>query len=251
MDLNKIAADCNSTEPLYITQMDTQNVKVSITRIVPDKGQHCYLILDKTIFHPKGGGQPSDKGIVRSPEFEANVKKAIAHHDVIIHWVKIVRGKPNIGLVECELDWPYRHMIMRKHSAAHLLDHCLAKTTKRIVRTTDSWLGDDSYVGYDGLLPGSSELSQIEALANEIIRNGAEITISHVSRQEASTLADAPNFERLPDLNTIRIVKIEGCSPIPCGGTHVSNVSQIGQLSLLGTVRTSKTGFRIYFRLPN
>jgi alanyl-tRNA synthetase len=215
--------------------------------MVPDKGQHYYFILDKTIFHPKGGGQPSDIGILRGPDFEAKVKKAIEHNGVVAHWAKMTSGNPTLGSVECELNWAHRYVIMKRHSAAHLIDHCLSQTTGATVHTTDSWLGEESYVGYTGQPPRSTVLNSVKNLANQMICTGASITISYLSRENAATLENAPNYARLPDLEEIRTVQIGGCAPIPCGGTHVSNLSQIGQLSLLAAVRSSKQGFRLYF----
>jgi alanyl-tRNA synthetase len=251
MDLDKITTGCPITELTYLNQMNARTYSASTIRLIPDKGQHFYFILDKTIFHPKGGGQPSDIGILRGHCFEAKVKKAIEHKGVIAHWAKMTAGNPTLGSVECELNWNHRYAIMKRHSAAHLIDHCLAQTTGATVHTTDSWLGEDSYVGYTGQPPRSSILNDVKNYANQMISTGAPITISYLSRENAATLQNAPNYERLPDLQEIRIVQIDGCAPIPCGGTHVSNVSQIGQLSLLAAVRTSKLGFRLYFLIEN
>ncbi|HMK83650.1 MAG TPA: alanyl-tRNA editing protein, partial [Candidatus Bathyarchaeia archaeon] len=199
----------------------------------------------------KGGGQPSDIGILRGDRFEAKVKKAIGHNGVIAHWAKITTGTPVPGSVECELNWDHRYAIMQRHSAAHLIDHCLTQTTGSAVHTTDSWLGDESYVGYTGQSPRSSLLNDAKNLANQMISTGALITVSYLSRENAAKIQNAPNYERLPDLQEIRMVQIGGCAPIPCGGTHLSNISQIGQLSLLDAVRTSKLGFRLYFLIEN
>ncbi|MGA2784975.1 MAG: alanyl-tRNA editing protein [Candidatus Bathyarchaeia archaeon] len=247
MDLDKITVGCPLTELTYLKQMDTRTYSASTIRMVPDKGQHYYFILDKTIFHPKGGGQPSDIGILRGPDFEAKVKKAIEHNGVVAHWAKMTSGNPTLGSVECELNWAHRYVIMKRHSAAHLIDHCLSQTTGATVHTTDSWLGEESYVGYTGQPPRSTVLNSVKNLANQMICTGASITISYLSRENAATLENAPNYARLPDLEEIRTVQIGGCAPIPCGGTHVSNLSQIGQLSLLAAVRSSKQGFRLYF----
>jgi len=247
MDLDKITVGCPLTELTYLKQMDTRTCSASTIRMVPDKGQHYYFILDKTIFHPKGGGQPSDIGILRGPDFEAKVKKAIEHNGVVAHWAKMTSGNPTLGSVECELNWAHRYVIMKRHSAAHLIDHCLSQTTGATVHTTDSWLGEESYVGYTGQPPRSTVLNSVKNLANQMICTGASITISYLSRENAATLENAPNYARLPDLEEIRTVQIGGCAPIPCGGTHVSNLSQIGQLSLLAAVRSSKQGFRLYF----
>ena len=227
--------------------MDLKEAPALITHVIPDKGQHFYIVLDKTIFHPKGGGQPSDRGRLTGVNFQVNVKKVIDCRGILVHWVKGITGTPLLGTVHCELNWENRHLIMRKHSAAHLIDHCLAKITNDRVQTIDSWLGEDSYVGYAGTLPNQESLRTIELLANQMISDGASIKISFLSAEEVKLFRNAPNFERLPDLPQLRIVTIAACDPIPCGGTHVPDIAQIGQLSLQKAQQINEHGYRLYF----
>lgn len=251
MDLNKISAGCPSTQLTYLKEMDLKKVTCEIIRLAPDKGNQYYFVLDRTIFHPKGGGQPSDMGILRGPNFEAGVKKVIDHDGVIVHWAKMIAGTPTLGQIDCELNWNRRFAIMRRHSAAHLIDHCLAQTLGSPVQTTDSWLDEFSYLGYVGRPLKHASVNQVFDLANQMITKDASISISYVDRADVKSLSSAPNYERLPNLQEIRVVKIEGCAPIPCGGTHVARLSQIGQLSPLGSVCSSKSSFRLYFMLGN
>jgi len=82
-------------------------------------------------------GQPSDAGTVESSTFRLDVERAMLHSGVIIHYGKS-DGKPDAGLVTCRIDWPNRFLMMRRHTAAHLLDHCLATLRGSRVETTDS-----------------------------------------------------------------------------------------------------------------
>lgn len=228
--------------------MKRERDQANVVKVVPEKRTHAYLMFDRTIFHPKGGGQPSDRGVIRSPHFEVSLKKAIYHHGVVVHWGKIISGSPCEGPVSCELDWPYRYLVMRRHTAAHLLDHCLAKVTSKRVETTDSWLDDPCYVGYAGNAPESSTLAQVQGLAQSMISEGASVKIDFLGAEQGKPLLqNAPNFERLPDLQEIRTVTIAGCPPIPCGGTHVSDVSEIGGLSILRAEQMPDQCFRLHF----
>jgi alanyl-tRNA synthetase len=247
MDLNEIVQGCNGTDLLYLRDMELTKTQATITRAIPDKGNHFYLVLDKSIFHPKGGGQPSDKGKLTGDAFQVSVKKVIDNRGVLVYWVKGVTGTPVLGPVLCELDWDNRVLISRKHSAAHLIDHCLSSVTKTHVQTTDSWLGEESYLGYVGKLPTPESLRDVEHLAKQMITDGAQVTISFLNAAEAGKFKNAPNFERLPNLPQLRIVTIVGCEPIPCGGTHVANISQIGELSLQRASQVDERGYRIYF----
>jgi alanyl-tRNA synthetase len=248
LELGDIAAGQPKTELLYLREMATRRGQAKVLKVVKEKQTHAYLVLDRTIFHPKGGGQPSDKGTIQSPSYALTLKKAIFYKGVVIHWGKLSSGTPSEGEVSCELDWDYRHLIMRRHTAAHLLDHCLAQAIGTRVQTTDSWLDEPCYVGYAGAAPSEAALRKTEDQANAMIRKGAEVKIAFLSPDQAKTfLQDAPNFERLPDLFEIRTVTIEGCQPIPCGGTHVSNLTEIGQMSVPRAEQMPTGSYRLHF----
>ena len=253
MDLAAIAAGQPRTTLVYLREMSSRRDQSIVLKVVPEKRTHVYLILDRTIFHPKGGGQPSDRGLIRSAEYEIVVKKAIYYNGVVVHWGKLGRGNPREGEATCEIDWEYRHLVMRRHTSAHLLDHCLAEVTSSRVQTTDSWLDDPCYVGYAGAAPDTQTLRKAEDLANQMINSGGQVKIEFLDSEKAKTLLqNAPNYERLPDLSEIRTVTIKGCKPIPCGGTHVSDLTEIGKVSIVGAEQMPNETFRLHFSVgPN
>jgi alanyl-tRNA synthetase len=248
LELAAIAAGQPRTNLVYLREMNSRRQQSIVLKVVPEKRTHAYLILDRTIFHPKGGGQPSDRGLIRSAEYEIVVKKAIYHNGVVVHWGKLSRGTPSEGKVTCEIDWEYRHLVMRRHTSAHLLDHCLAEVTSSRIQTTDSWLDEPCYVGYAGTPPDTQTLRKAEDLANQMVNAGGQVKIKFLSPEEAKTLLqNAPNYERLPDLSEVRTVTIEGCQPIPCGGTHVSDLAEIGKVSIVRAEQISNESFRLHF----
>jgi len=248
LNLKEIASGVKRTELIYLREMDKGRDEAQIIKIVPEKGTHVYLILDRTIFHPKGGGQPSDRGTIRSANFDLNVKKALYYQGVVVHWAKIISGEPLIAPVTCEIDWPFRQLVMRRHTAAHLIDHCLASETSSRVQTTDSWLDEPCYVGYAGNAPNEDTLRRVETTANRMVSHGGEVKIDYLTAEQGRALLQAaPNFERLPELDEIRTVTIEGCAPIPCGGTHVADIAQIGRISIIRAEPMPNLTFRLYF----
>jgi len=232
LELGEITAGQPKTNLRYLHDMNAQESHGKVIRVVPEKRTHVYLILDGTIFHPKGGGQPSDRGTIRGDQYEVTVKKAIQYKGVVVHWAKLNQGTPIEGEAACVLDWRYRFLVTRRHTAAHLLDHCLAQSMGTKVQTTDSWLDEPCYVGYAGKPPSEETLRSAESLANHMIEEGRKVRIDFLSSEEArDMLRNAPNYERLPELSEVRTVTIDGCEPIPCGGTHVGNLTDIGGIS--------------------
>ena len=226
MRLEELARGIAETEVLYWNDAYLKVFEANIVRLEPDEKKHFYAILDRTAFHPKSGGQPSDRGIIQGEGFKIEVKKAMLAGSIIVHWGKLLEGSPNAGKVKGEIDWVWRYLLMRRHTAGHLLDHCLAIVTGKRVETTDSWLGDECYVGYKGEPPSIEHSKTVEELENRLIEQGASVKVETISYEDLKERApEAPNIYRLPMLESFRIVTIEGCEPIPCGGTHIKNIS--------------------------
>jgi len=247
MRLEELARGIAETEVLYWDDAYLKVFEANIVRLEPDEKKHFYAILDRTAFHPKSGGQPSDRGIIQGEGFKIEVKKAMLAGSIIVHWGKLLEGSPNAGKVKGEIDWVWRYLLMRRHTAGHLLDHCLAIVTGKRVETTDSWLGDECYVGYKGEPPSIEHLKKVEELENRLIEQGASVKVETISYEDLKERApEAPNIYRLPMLESFRIVTIEGCEPIPCGGTHIKNISEIRRFTLKNVVKTD-LGFNVYY----
>jgi len=251
MNLDELVADLPKTELVYLKETERARLESKIIRVVPEKKTHAYIVMDRTVFHPKGGGQPSDRGTLRSPDFSSTLKKAIYHKGRVVHWVKMVSGTVVEGSVTSELDWQYRYGLMRRHTAAHLLDHCLATASSKPVQTTDSWVDEPSYVGYKGQAPSIEILRQAEDIGNQMISHGAEVQIAFLTAEEGRLLLQsAPNFGRLPDVDEIRTVTIQGCGAIPCGGTHLSNIKEIQQLKIDRAEQLPDDAHRVFYSVP-
>jgi Ser-tRNA(Ala) deacylase AlaX len=97
-------------------------------------------------------------------------------------------------------------------------------------------------------MPDPSTLGFAQQIADRLIANGARVNIDFLSPERSrQVLKDAPNFERLPDLAEVRIVTIEGCEPIPCGGTHVADIKEIGKLIIDRAEPLPNSAFRVHF----
>lgn len=80
--------------------------------------------------------------------------------------------------------------------------------------------------------PTEEQVAQIENRVNEVITQNLSVSVSFVSIDEASKLAD---LSKLPEgaENTIRIIRVGDYDVCACAGTHVSNTSEIGIFKIL------------------
>jgi alanyl-tRNA synthetase len=199
VDLAKFVQDngINPTTCVYLDDSYLQSFDANVVKVAQAKND-AYVLLDGTIFHPKSGGQPSDVGTIEGLGYRVEIRRAMLQSEYVIHFGK-ADGKVSAGPAKCKIDWVNRFLMMRRHTAAHLLDHCLATLTGSRVETTDSWLGGDPYVGYGGNVPADLDLKRLQELANQFIQQALNVEIKTLNRSDAERLiADAPNLARLP-----------------------------------------------------
>ena len=247
LKLERVVEGIPRTKLLYLKGSYLKRFEGRVFKAVLEKKRQVYVVLNRTIFHPKSGGQPSDRGIISCPKFKIQVKKVMIIHDVIIHWGNIIEGKVDEENVFGEIDWSYRYLYMRRHTAGHLLDHCLSWVTGKTVETVNSWLGEPCYVGYKGEAPSATSLKEAIKLGNRLTIRGALVKYETVSREElVRKVPNPPNIYRLPILSNYRLVTIEDCDPILCAGTHLENIKEIGIIVLKG-VEVAENMFKVYY----
>ncbi len=244
MDVKRIVEELPPTEKLYLDDSYLREAEGTILKVVREKGRRYYLVLDRTIFHPLSGGQPSDTGEVRG-DFRFEVKKALKVGDYVVLYGKAVEGFPEEGAkVKQVLNWERRYLIMRLHTAGHLLDRAVSDTIGAQVHTLGAMHGPPkAYVEYDRL---EVDLSHLEKRANELI-DDREVIIKYVTPEELpKAIYGAPNLGRIPEASIYRVVELVGINAIPCTGTHVKRTSEIGRI-VLRDVEKVERGFRLYY----
>nr|MDO8100104.1 alanyl-tRNA editing protein [Candidatus Njordarchaeota archaeon] len=253
MDLKELVKDLPKTELIYWRDSYVKEFESEVIRVARDK-RNAYLVTQASAFHPKSGGQPSDTGTLTDGSGHIlAVKKVMMVGGVVVHYGSVVEGnldelEPGTK-IKGEINWDERFLAMRRHTAGHLLDHCLEVATGLASRTVDSWLGHPCYVTYAGEPPSQSASDKAVELEVEGIRKGLPVRLEFVSYKKMLQIAsDAPNIARLPESDLMRIITIEGCKPIPCGGTHVRNTAEIGKFKLDKVEKVSgESAFRVYF----
>lgn len=232
-------------EPLYLQDSYLQECDAKILEMSEPKK----IILDKNLFYPRGGGQPSDKGqLIKGSEiFQVlNVEKK---EGKIIH--EVDKEDLNAGdEIKCKLDWKRRHILMRMHTAAHILAGMFASETGALI--TGNQLEEDKS-RFDFSLENfdRNKFDEIVNKANETIAKNIELKMYSLPREEAMKIQGIVKLANAlpPDITVLRIVEIPGADIQADGGTHVKNTSEIGKIEILKLDNKGAANRRIYFTL--
>lgn len=208
------------------------------------------IVLDRTIFYARGGGQPGDFGVLRWDGDETPIADTIkGEGDTILHVPGPGAALPEPGTrVDVAIDWDRRYAHMRMHTAMHLL----CSLIKGAAVTGGAVGADKSRLDFD--LPNPPAKDEIEAGLNALIQADHPVRIEWV---DESVLDSDPGLVRTmsvqPPRGTgrLRLMRI-GDGPVdlqPCGGTHVARTGEIGPVRVLKIENKGKQNRRITIAL--
>ena len=170
------------------------------------------IILDQTLFHPQGGGQPADKGFISWDEVQALVAHVRLSGQDILHEIRASDPVPSIGTrITCHVDGPWRVLCARTHTAAHLMAHVVEDLVPGAHPVRAHAFPHGAYVTFEGDMSAFDQARFEEALG--------EATTQNLSIE---TFTDGG----------VRHVKMGDFPPTPCGGTHVRRTGDIGKVRL-------------------
>jgi misacylated tRNA(Ala) deacylase len=237
------------TEPLFL-----DNPTLASTPAVVTESGPAGIVLDRTVFYARGGGQPGDTGVLRWNGNEILVADTVkGEGDAIIHVPAADAMLPPVGTqVEAAIDWQRRYSLMRMHTAMHLL----CSLIKGAAVTGGSVGADKSRLDFD--LPNPPKKEDIEAELNALIAADHPVRIEWV---EESVLDTDPGLVRTmsvkPPRGTgrLRLMRIGTDDHFvdlqPCGGTHVSRTGEIGRIRVLKIENKGKQNRRIIIAPAN
>jgi misacylated tRNA(Ala) deacylase len=213
------------------------------------------VVLDRTVFYPRGGGQPGDSGHLRWSDGTVAVTDTTKDLSTggIAH---AVDGEtPPVGaVVTCELDWPRRYTHMRTHTALHALSGVIFREHGARVTGGNMESGGVARMDFE-LEAMSAELGrEVEAKLNRLLVEDRPVHVLFLPRGEA--LAD-PDLIRtkvnlVPEsVDPIRVIDIEGIDKQADGGTHVRSTGEIGHVRVVKTESKGKGNKRMRIRLEN
>ena len=193
-----------------------------------------YLILDRTLFYPEGGGQPSDIGRIVSEEGITHVEHVMKIGDVIVHKVKgevLKRGDIVKGVINEER----RKTLMRHHTATHVLLHAARVVLGAHIHQAGAQKGVESsridIRHYKHITPG--QLKEIENAANRMVLADLPVHVGWEDRTEAEQKYGFDLYQGgVPPGSRIRVVQVSG-DVQACAGTHCPSTGQIGSVRII------------------
>ena len=213
-----------------------------ITGIDEVKGGFA-VTLAATIFHPKGGGQPADRGKIAGIEV-VDVRET----DGEVYHTLAARPENTVGIL-CELDWDFRYDLMQQHTGQHILSTVIENLYDN---DTTIYRGEEAICQIDLKKPITKEqLAAAVAESNDIVKKNLAVNCFGVTRDEIPQYTSRMRHP-IYDHDVIRLVEIEDFDLIGCGGSHVKSTGEVGFIKVLydknvADQKGSKGAARIYF----
>lgn len=189
------------------------------------------IILQETTFYAESGGQVADIGTIENDNLALKVTNVIkAPNKQHLHHVEVLYGEVKVGdNVTLKVDELRRMKIARNHSSVHLLQRALTDVLGDHIAQHGSFVNDEySHFDFNHFAKITPEqLAEVERKVNEWIMQGIPCETKVLPIEEAQKLGARALFDdKYGDV--VRVVCFGDVSKEFCGGTHVSNSSDIG-----------------------
>ena len=220
------------------------------------------VVLDRTVFYPGGGGQPSDRGLlVRAADGRRwVVRGARKSGSDIVH--ELEPGDPDGppasteppaagDRLEVDLDWPRRLALMRTHTALHALCGVVWRDYGALV-TGGNMEPGSGRMDFEFERMGADLVGRIEATVNTELAAERDVRVAVLPREEAFAIPDLirTKVNLLPaGIAEIRTVEIVGLDLQADGGTHVANTREVGAIRVTGYESKGRINKRIRMEL--
>lgn len=213
------------------------------------------LVLDRTAFYATSGGQPFDTGwiefVTADSEQPVDLPKLRVCEvvedeadNVILHIVERLDFQlPSPVRVRGFIDADRRQDHMQQHSGQHVLSATFLKLFD--APTVSFHLGDEtSTIDLDTTGLSAEQFLQAERHANQMVWEDRQVLTHEATPEQARKIG----VRKIPDAarETLRLIEVRGVDLCACGGTHVKNTGQIGNIQLRKVERV-KQGVRVEF----
>ena len=213
--------------------------------------------LDQTVFYPLGGGQAGDSGMLvladgselaiadtrKGKDAQGRFTGAICHHPA----AGAEAGLANLrvgDIVTARVDWQRRHRLMRFHTTTHLLCHLVPQLVNGCSITAD-------YARLDFNMTDPLDKDALTAGIARLVAAAHAVSVGSISEEELDAnpaLVKSMSVQPPRGTGRIRTIRIGEGDLIdyqPCGGTHVANTAEIGQVVVTKIEKKSATTRRV------
>lgn len=233
------------------TYLDTHT---GVVQRVGQDDRGAYIVLNQTIFYPQGGGQPSDLGSIQFDRLGVNISFVGFSDGQVLHYIS--EERPNFDELvgtTCvlRLDQARRLRHARLHTAGHLIAGIIDGQRGTMRATKGFHFEEGPYVEFEGEPEDEANLflSTLQSKIDLSIAEDLQVTASLVTYDELKQCCWSvpPNLPQDKPLRTITIQQLE---PVPCGGTHVSSLAELGTVSVL-KMKKKKGATKISYRVAD
>lgn len=265
-----------STVQVFLTDGETHQLQSKVVSAVPFSSlepadrtlfpraeqDQSVVVLAETIFHPQGGGQPSDIGQVTSTstdaKFNVEMARLSANSGKVLHLGRfqdtLSSFEPDEEILQ-QIDTEKRELYSRYHTAGHALDAAVrnvcAENTANFDKLKASHVPGSAGCEYVGLIMGDKKAA-IQARLNEHLATSAKVNVEFWTKEEIEAVSEEMYIQ--PDTVTLaaddkcRVVNIKDIDVCPCGGTHVKSLDVCGKITVTKISRSNGNS-RISYRL--
>ena len=202
--------------------------------------KECSIILNQTVFYAESGGQIADTGSIFSDDCQFEVSDTQKRQNLIIHSGTLKKGKLKLNLdVNLKINHQKRTSCKAYHSATHILHQALRDVLGEHVTQKGSLVSYDKLrFDFSHHKPMTSdEIENVENIANEVIKNSSDVETKLMNSEDAIDSGALALFgEKYADEVRVLSIGIKNDKTYSielCGGTHVSNTSEIGNFKII------------------
>ena len=204
-----------------------------------------YVVLDRTSFYARGGGQEPDHGTIGG----FDVVDVSKHGNIVLHELKGSTIKEG-DTVACVVDSKRRDEITKNHTSTHILNSSSRSVLGSWVWQHSAFKEDDHArldITHHSALT-DDEIVKIENLANSVVDKNMSVTIENFDRGAAEQKYGFKIYQGgIVPVKSVRIVSIEDFDIEACGGTHVKKTGEIKLVKITRTKRIQDGVVRIEF----
>ena len=210
-----------------------KEINTIIKSIFEEDGKSC-IVVEKNIFYPRGGGQKGDRGELIVKDEKIEIEEALKDKYSADGVLLVAEGAVSSALagqnVICKLDWNFRYRQMRLHSALHL-HHCMLEKVmeKKINYPITADIQDGfAFNRYDNNETSEEIVGQANQEFKSAVASGAEVKTYSDKEKAGWRWWECLDYK------------------IPCGGTHIKDLKEIGKTEIKYSNKKGKATINIY-----